>query len=57
MEILFGQLRPMTIVKEQASEPIINELPSPYQPYRYSHSERWQYHAPAFRLLDPGCCF
>jgi hypothetical protein len=57
MEILFGQLRPMTIVKEQQAEPIVNELPSPYQPYRYSHYERWQYRAPAFRLLDPGCCF
>lgn len=57
MEILFGQLRPMTIVKEQAAQPIINDVPSPYQPYRYSHSERWQYQAPDFRLLDPGCCF
>lgn len=57
MEILFGQLRPMTIVKEQSAEPIVNELPSPYQPYRYSHYERWQYRAPDFRLLDPGCCF
>jgi hypothetical protein len=56
MEILFGQLRPMTIVKDQQAQPIVNQLPSPYQPYRYSLSERWQYHAPAFRLLDPGCC-
>jgi hypothetical protein len=56
MEILFGQLRPTTIVKEQHGHHVVNELPSPYQPYRYSHSERWQYHAPDFRLLDPGCC-
>lgn len=56
MEILFGQLRPTTIVKEQAAQPIVNQLQSPYQPYRFSQSERWQYHAPAFRLLDPGCC-
>jgi len=54
MEILFGQLRPMTIVKDQQPQPIVNQIPSPYQPYRYSLSERWQYHAPAFRLLDPG---
>jgi len=57
MEILFGQLRPMTIVKNQAAQPIVNDVPSPYQPYRYSQSERWQYHAPDFRMLDPGCCF
>ena len=54
MEILLGQLRPMTIVKDQQPQPIMNQMQSPYQPYRYSLSERWQYHAPAFRLLDPG---
>jgi hypothetical protein len=55
MEILFGQLRPTTIVKEYEPQVIQNEVPSPYQPYRWSHPERLQYRAPAFRLLDPGC--
>lgn len=57
MEILFGQLRPTTVVKQYEPQVIQNEVPSPYQPYRWSHSERWQYRAPDFRLLDPGCCW
>lgn len=57
MEILFGELRPTTIHRHHEPELIWNDLPSPYQPYRFSHPEYRQYRAPAFRLLDPGCCW
>jgi hypothetical protein len=57
MEILFGELRPTTIVRQYEPQAIVNQFPSPYQPYRFSHSERWQYRAPDFRLLNPGCCW
>lgn len=57
MELLFGALRPTTIHRHYEPEVIINQLPSPYHPYLYSHSERWQYRAPDFRLLHPGCCW
>ena len=56
MEILFGELRPTTIVRQYEPQVIQNLPPMEYQPYRWSHSERWQYRAPDFRLLDPGCC-
>lgn len=56
MEILFGELRPTTIVRGYEPKVIENLPPMEYQPYRWSHSERWQYRAPDFRLLDPGCC-
>ncbi len=57
MEILFGQMRPTTIHKHYEPELIYNDLPAPYQPYRFSHPEIRQYRAPAFRLLNPGCCW
>ena len=57
MEILFGQLRPTTVHRHYEPEVIVNDLPSPYQPYRFSHPEFRQYRAPAFRLLNPGCCW
>ena len=57
MEILFGQLRPTTVHRHYEPEVIVNDLPSPYQPYRFSHPEYRQYRAPAFRLLNPGCCW
>ena len=57
MEILFGEMRPTTIVREYQPQVIQNLPPMEYQPYRWSHSERWQYRAPDFRLLDPGCCW
>jgi hypothetical protein len=57
MEILFGQLRPTTIHKQYQPQPIVNVLPSPYQPYVFSHCDYLHYRAPAFRLLNPGYCW
>jgi hypothetical protein len=57
MEVLFGQLRPTTIHKHYQPQPIVNVLPSPYQPYVFSHCDYLHYRAPAFRLLNPGYCW
>jgi hypothetical protein len=57
MEVLFGQLRPTTVHKQYQPQPIVNVLPSPYQPYIYSHCDYLHYRAPAFRLLNPGYCW
>jgi hypothetical protein len=55
MEILFQQMRPMTVVKNYEPQVIVNDVPSPYQPYVWSHYDGCQYRPPAFRLLNPGC--
>lgn len=55
MEILFQQMRPTTMVKNYTPQVIVNDVPSPYQPYIWSHYDGCQYRPPAFRLLNPGC--
>ncbi|MFO1096033.1 MAG: hypothetical protein U0992_22415, partial [Planctomycetaceae bacterium] len=54
MEILFGTLRPTTIVKDQQPQPIINDVAPLYQPYRWSQSDLWQNRAPALRIFNQG---
>ena len=54
MEMLFGTLRPTTIVKDQQPQPIINDVPPLYQPYRWSQSDLWQNRAPALRIFNQG---
>ena len=42
MEILFGQLRPTTVVKEHQPQVIENIEYGPYQPYRYANWDFYQ---------------
>ena len=49
MEILFGQLRPTTIVKEHQPQVIENVQYGPYQPYRFAN---WDYYQTS-TLLRP----
>lgn len=48
MEILFGEMRPTVIHRQQKPERIVNPRPSLTQPYRASTSELWSYPLPPY---------
>ena len=53
MEILFGELRPTVIHRQQNPELIVNPIPSLTQPYRVSTSELWSYPLPPYVGYQP----
>lgn len=58
MELLFGELRPMTIHKVQRPQVHhdrvpLSAVPYPYRAYPYAEFDYWQYRDPAFQYFLP----